>query len=79
MSATTDQAGAGVEKLVGFPVQGDATVGAAVVVQVHATRAAHGKHGDAFDGETTTVAFGQFGGQTEKMHNEGLPEVTVSA
>jgi hypothetical protein len=68
MSGALDQAVAGVEKLVGLPFQPDATVRAAIDVDVNLAAPAHGKEFLAVDVESTAAGIGQLNASTQKLH-----------
>ncbi|ROL83312.1 hypothetical protein BK637_29230 [Pseudomonas chlororaphis] len=63
-----DQAGAGIEELVGLPLQSDPAMGAAIGVDVDLSIAAHCKKRLAFKVETSAGSLWQIAGGAKKLH-----------
>lgn len=71
MSRAVNQAGAGVQKLVGLPFQWHATMGAAVVIDEHLPVATRGEQFSAIDFKAAALGFRQLVTGTEQFH-QGL-------
>ncbi|MNV88626.1 hypothetical protein D3C71_1828450 [compost metagenome] len=69
MCGALDQAGARVEKLVGVPFQCDPAMGAAVLVDIDPTFAAHGKQPLSIDLEPAAAGIDQLGTGAKKLHD----------
>jgi len=64
-----DQAGAGVEEVIGLPFQGDAAMGAAIAIEVGDAIPAHGQQFVPVDIKTTAAVGGEGVGGAEKLHS----------
>ena len=69
MGGALDQAGTGVEKLVGVPFQADAAMRAAIFIHIDLTFTAHGKQLLTVDLETTAAGIDQLGAGAKKLHD----------
>lgn len=67
-----DQLGTAVEKRVSLPVQWNASMGAAVAIEVDLTLTANGEQVGVAEAKAATVAFTKVGGRAKEVHAHGL-------
>ncbi|MNE53626.1 hypothetical protein D3C80_1483630 [compost metagenome] len=68
MRGTLDEAGAGIEETVGLPLQGNATVRAAIAIEEHLAAATGRQNFQAIDVKPAALCLAKVGGLAEQVH-----------
>lgn len=76
MGGALDEAGTGIEKLVGLPLQGNPSMGAAIAIDEDLPTATGREDFQAIDIEPAALRLGKLGGVTKPMHFR-LPKQTA--